>query len=154
MKLRAINHWLTLAANLGVMVGIIFLAYELQQNTVATQLDAATMFQTSFSDIEQTIYTDPEFSALLEKAREGQPLTESESFRIFIFYNNVLRQWQVNHFLYLSDALDEGIWLGNQAFMRRVFGEDQGLLQQWRTTKELFGPAFNEMIGSITGHLP
>jgi hypothetical protein len=35
MKLSAINDWLTLAANIGVLAGIIFLAMEIQQNTTA-----------------------------------------------------------------------------------------------------------------------
>lgn len=154
MKLRALNHWIALAANVGVMAGIIFLAYELQQNTVATQLEAATNFQSSFSNIEETIYAHPEFAALLEKGRKDEPLTETEAFRISIFYNNVLRQWQVNHFLYLSGALDQGIWSGNQAFMRQVFGEDIGLLRQWRATQQMYSPAFNEMVATITGHMP
>ena len=154
MKLRTMNHWIALAANVGVMAGIIFLAYELQQNTVATQLEAATNFQSSFSSIEQTIYADPEFAALLEKGRKDEPLAETEALRIRIFYTNVLRQWQVNHFLYLSGALDQGIWLGNQAYMRQVFGEDIGLLRQWRATQQMYSPAFNEMVASITDHSP
>ena len=33
MSIDKLNSWLTLAANVGVLVGIFFLAYELQQNT-------------------------------------------------------------------------------------------------------------------------
>ena len=35
MNLEKLNHWLTLAANLGVLAGIIFLAIEIQQSTNA-----------------------------------------------------------------------------------------------------------------------
>jgi hypothetical protein len=154
MNLRALNHWLTLAANIGVMAGIIFLAYEIQQNTLATQLDAATIFQSSYSDIEQSIYNDPEFAALLVKGRDEEPLTEVEGLRIWVFYNNVLRQWQVNHFLYLSGALSEGMWDGNQAFMARVFAEDIGLLSQWRASKQMYSPEFNDIVESITADMP
>ena len=30
-----LNQWMTLAANVGVLIGIIFLAYEIRQNTDA-----------------------------------------------------------------------------------------------------------------------
>ena len=40
MKLNPLNTWLTLAANLGVIAGIIFLALEIQQNTRTMQAAA------------------------------------------------------------------------------------------------------------------
>jgi hypothetical protein len=33
MNLERINHWLALAANLGVLIGVIFLAVEMRQNS-------------------------------------------------------------------------------------------------------------------------
>lgn len=146
MELRALNDWLTLAANLGVMAGIIFLAYELQQNTVATQLEAATNFQSSYSDIEISIYGDPEFAELLVKGRVGDSLSEAEQLRLWVFYNNVLRQWQFNHYQYLAGALNEDIWRGNRAFMGQVLNEDVGLREHWRASRGSYSPAFNEML--------
>ena len=149
MKLRALNHWLTLAANVGVMVGIVFLAYELQQNTIATQLEAATSFQTSYSDIEVSIYGDQEFAALLVKGREDQPVDGIESLRLQVFHNNVMRHWQTNHLLYVAGALDEDIWSGNREFMKLVLNDNIGLLRHWQMSRRLYSPAFNEMIESI-----
>ena len=153
MNLDAANRWLTLAANLGVMIGIVFLAYELQQNTVATQLEAATNFQTSYSEIETTIYGDAEFAELLVKGREGSPVNGVESLRLQVFHNNVMRHWQVNHLLYTSGALDEDIWAGNREFMRLVLNDNIGLRRHWQSARQFYSPAFNEMIESITADL-
>ncbi len=60
-----------MAANIGVLAGIIFLAYELQQNTVATRLEAASNFNASFSEIELFIAGNPEFAELLGRGRDG-----------------------------------------------------------------------------------
>jgi len=49
--------------------GTAFLAYELKQNTVASQLEAASNFNTSFADIEMLIAGDTNFSGLLIKGR-------------------------------------------------------------------------------------
>ena len=39
MNINNTNSWLSLIANVGVLVGIIFLAYEIQQNRKATEAD-------------------------------------------------------------------------------------------------------------------
>ncbi len=85
MNLDSTNRWLTLAANIGVMAGIIFLAFELQQNTVATQLQAASNFQSSFSEIEFLIAGNPEFAELLTKGREGQDTSAADQLRLSVF---------------------------------------------------------------------
>ena len=87
------------------MAGIIFLAVEIQQNTVTTQQSAATSFQDGFSEVELFIAGDPEFAELLEKGRNGEKISDPEQLRLMVFYGTVLRQWQLNHLHYLSGTL-------------------------------------------------
>ena len=149
MNLDSINRWLTLAANIGVMAGIIFLAFELQQNTVATQLQAASNFQSSYTEIELSIYGNPEFAELLIKGREGEEVSGVDQLRLAVFYGGVIRQWQFNHFQYLSNALSDEIWQANQVFMTKIVRDDRGLLNHWRMNTREFSPAFNKMFESI-----
>lgn len=150
MKLDSANRWLTLTANIGVLAGIIFLAYELQQNTLATQLEAASNFQNSFSEIEFLIAGNPEFAELLIKGRDGGDLSTAGQFRLSIFYTNVLRQWQFVHFQYLTDALDEDIWRGQRTYFSLVISEDVGLFEHWKSTKEHYNQRFNNLVQAIT----
>jgi hypothetical protein len=149
MKLDTVNKWLILVANIGVLAGIVFLAYELKQNTVATQLEAASNFNTSFADIEMLIAGDTDFSGLLIKGRTRAVLTENEEFRLKVFYGNVLRQWQFIHFQFLTDALDEEIWLGQLAYFTMVIDADQGLLEHWKASRNHFSPRFNILVQSM-----
>jgi hypothetical protein len=142
-----------LAANIGVLAGIIFLAFELQQNTVATRLEAASNFQSSFNEVELLIAASPEFAELVRKGREGDDTSATDQLRLFVFYNNVLRQWQFHHFQYLSDALDEDNWQANRAFMAQILGGDRGLMNHWRSYKHQYSSAFNNMLESITEEL-
>ena len=150
MNLDSTNRWLTLAANIGVLAGILFLAYELQQNTVASRLEAASNFQHSFNEIEMLIAGSPEFAELLIKGREGENTSTAEQIRLAVFYNNVLRQWQFIHFQYLSDALSEDIWKGQRAFLAQTIGDDSGLFNHWQTNKRQYSQSFNELVESIT----
>ena len=149
MNLDATNRWLTLAANVGVLAGIIFLAYEVQQNTVATRLEAASNFQGSFTEIEMLIAGNPEFAELLRKGREGEEISSADELRLFVFYGNVLRQWQFTHYQYLSEALDEDIWHGQRAFLAQVIGNDIGLFNYWQLHKPQYSEPFNEVVESI-----
>jgi hypothetical protein len=150
VNIDSTNRWLTLAANFGVMAGIIFLAVELQQNTVATQLSAAGRFHDSISEIELFIAGSPEFSVLLDKGRTGADVSEPEKLRLMVFYGTVLRQWQLNHLQFLSGVLDEDIWLGTRTYMAQILVEDRGLFIRWQTGKSHFSPRFNELIESLT----
>ena len=149
-KFERINGWVTLAANIGVLIGILFLIFELQQNTVASRLEAASNFQDSFSEIEFLIAADPEFAALLVKGRNGEAVGDVEQLRLIAFYGNVLRTWQNTHLQYLSGALDEDLWRGSQVRLAVVIKDDRGLFEHWQRSQDQFSPAFNRMISTIS----
>lgn len=153
MNLDSTNRWLSFAANIGVLAGIIFLAFELQQNTVATQLEAASNFQGSFTQLEMLIAGNPEFAELLRKGIEGENTNATEQLRLDAFYTNVLRQWQFIHFQYLADTIDEEIWRGERAYLVQIIGFDSGLFTHWQSNKSRYTPQFNEMIESMTTEL-
>jgi hypothetical protein len=153
LNMDSINRWLTLAANVGVLAGIVFLAYELQQNTVATRVEAASNFNSSFSEIELFIAGNPEFAKLLTKGREGTEINGSDQLRLWVFYNQVLRQWQFTHYQYVSEVFDEGSWQAQRAFMLEVMSGDAGLLDHWQQHENQYSPAFNTVIDSIVDEL-
>lgn len=150
MNSDRVSRWLTVGANFGVLAGIIFLAFELQQNTLATKLEAASNFQSNFSELELFISGNPEFAELLRKGREGEELTPTDKLRLSVFYGNVLVSWQVTHFQYLSGALGEDIWEGSRVKWTRIINADSGLFRHWQMSKLEFSPAFNQEIESIT----
>ena len=51
MKLTKLNDWLTLAANIGVIAGIVFLAMEINQSNKVT---IAATYQARISEIENS----------------------------------------------------------------------------------------------------
>ncbi len=151
MNLDRLNRWMTLAANIGVLAGIMFLSFELRQNTMASRMEAASDFQDSFSKIEFFIAQSPEFAELLVKGREGEEVSVTGQLRLTVFYGNVLRTWQNSYLQFLSGALDKDLWRGSQTRLSVVLKGDRGLVDHWQTNKSQFSPAFNDMIASIIG---
>jgi len=133
MNLDRLNRWMALAANIGVLAGILFLSFEFRQATMTSRIEAARQFQKSFSQIEFFIVQSPDFAELLVKRRNGEEVSNTDQFRLATFYGNVLRTWQNTHFQYLSGALDGDIWQGHQTWLTEVLKGDRGLLYHWQT---------------------
>ena len=69
MDSNRLNRWLSLGANVGVLVGLIILALEIQQaNRIAIATTEITVRE-AWGSVNETIYTNPETVALLAKAR-------------------------------------------------------------------------------------
>lgn len=144
------SRWLTLATNLGVIAGIAFLAFELRQNTIATEMESASYFQAAFTQVEILIAENSEFAELLRKGRDGEEISRADQVRLQSFYRTVTRNWNINLFQYQSGVLNEGLWQGTRALITETFREDSGLYEHWRTHTDQFSPDFNELIEELT----
>ena len=101
MNSDRLNRWLTLAANVGVLVGIVFLALEIRQNSdhLALQLEFAVPTQKIF-EINRDLM-DPSVAKILAKAIETPAeLTFEEGLVASSFILNALNEWEDRYLLY------------------------------------------------------
>jgi hypothetical protein len=73
MEVNLLNKWLTLGANLGVLLGIIFLSLQISQ---ANRIATGTMekdIRERFSDISDLIIENPEFAVTWAKLQSPNP---------------------------------------------------------------------------------
>lgn len=83
MKLDSLNKWLTLLANFGVVLGIIFLAVEVSQNNDALEAQSRNYWVERRMVMMQMLISDPELEVLLRKSTAGEePLTDAEKARV------------------------------------------------------------------------
>ena len=144
-----LNKWLTLIANIGVLIGIGFVAYELHQNTTATQLETTSNFQNAFAEVELMIASNPEFADLLTKGRKGEQLADAEFVRLQAFYRTVLRAWQTNVTQHEAGGLSAEAFEGTKDLMQQTFNQDISLLNHWKRNRAQFTPAFNALVEGL-----
>ena len=74
MKAKRINDWLTLGANIGVLIGIILLLVELNQNS--TMMRAQTRFEVSqgIVDLLNLSASNEQLASVLRRADSGEEL--------------------------------------------------------------------------------
>ena len=141
MEADRLNRWLTLIANVAVVAGIVFLAFELRQNNELLEAQARATFSANrLTHIDRLLA--PENSALVVKSRSGEALTDDERFRydrlkqaIFVSWQSAYREYQEG----LGDDLPiEG--------MRRSFDSYEGLLDTWKLRKGIYRKDFVEFL--------
>jgi hypothetical protein len=115
--------WLTLGANIGVVVGIIFLAIELRQNNELLRSQASiTYVQARTNAIEIQLQNDKLFETLF-RAREGAEISPLDMQRLSLYYRAVFAMWDWEYGQY-ADGL--------------LYNEDQPPNERWRPIIEYY----------------
>lgn len=142
MNFDQLNRWLTLVANIGVIAGIVFLAYELRQNN---ELMAAEYRATSLA--QRTTFmekgTDPGIAELFVRISQGERLLPADLGRVELIYEWFLEMWEwtydesVYGVTELPDENELPQW-------RESYRNFPGLDQYWQEKKKFAPPGFRQ----------
>jgi hypothetical protein len=91
-----LGQTLNILANVGVIVGIIFLALELNQNNEFLELEAKATRVEVLLDAWERVASDPALVALMIKDRKEEALTEAEEMQLNAYWMGyfIRREWQ------------------------------------------------------------
>ncbi len=112
MNLERLNQWLVLVANLGVLIGIIAVVYELRQTQTSLQAEAGTT-RTQLAILYQDIYRENQVYEIELKLAAGQELTTEEFSRGLAWIQTIMRYFENLHFQRQLGVLDDEIWQAN-----------------------------------------
>ena len=130
MKKLDLGQTITILANVGVIAGIIFLAFELQQNNDQLQSQTRANLYRMQAEIQRDIFTNVGgVTDLLVKAQGGQQLTAVELNRLAAFRGYVLRTIE---FMFREDS--EGS-RESADWMVIAFVSIPGFREFWEQTK-------------------
>lgn len=109
MNLEKINQWLTLAANLGVLIGLFLLVFELNQVTYLAETDAYVNRLNQIQEANLEIATSESLAGIQVKARTDgvDSLDPIELRRLFYWESSVLNRMASQYYQYERGYLDE-----------------------------------------------
>ena len=82
MNVKKLNHWFMLAANVGVIGGILFLGFEIRQNTSQMRTEASFSITEMVNAMNADVYRDPDLTDLLMRGNLNfHSLTPNEQSR-------------------------------------------------------------------------
>jgi len=148
MSTEKMNTWLTLLANVGVLVGIVFLALEIQQNTDIVK--AQTRDNISQKQVEwlRDIGTDPLAMELIRRGNSGNLEPDEVLSYSFISQSN-LRMWENEYYQYKMGLFDESEFQPRIERWKAIMPQSPGRKQVWGTVRTGYSTEFRGLIDRL-----
>ena len=146
MNLDRVNRWLTLGANLGVLAGIVFLAFEIRQNSEA--LLAGSRQDLLAADL-QLLDNLMDYPQLYNPGNTGN-LTGEDLSRRDIYFVSVLRIREYAWQQYRNGLVDRDTLESYLEPLRFVFDSNEG--REYLLSRQYSGdPEFDEFVIDYLG---
>ncbi len=128
-------------ANIGVIIGLIFLVLEIQQGNKIATATTEIEIRSLFSELNEALYAVPEVNELLVKAQNRDAeFTEQEKIRANGFVLRLSNAWQAVEIAYENDILPTDTFSVIEDDVRSVL-----------TSYPAFAPFFRRMIDDYPG---
>ena len=139
----SLNKWLTLIANIGVIAGVIFVGFEIQQNT--EMMRAQTRDSIAEKQLMWTDWAANEYGAriLAEAMGDGSPNDWSRAFLM----SAMLRIWENEHYQYSLGLFDESEFQPRRELWK--FNIRNMGIARWEEIRRWYSPAFRSVIDQI-----
>ena len=147
MDTDRLNRWMTLAANLGVLIGIFLLLVELQQNTESAELQAAQSYVTLSHELDFRLVDDPSLISLFYTSPDKR--TPEQVRRLDRWYFGSLRTWENGYYLYSKGVLENDLWAGQEAFMADLLKGSDELRNYYQTNRKYFSESFSTYLDRL-----
>ena len=143
------NRWITLTANVGVLVRILFLAYEINQSTKAT-IAASSQGLTDQSifyfdaQLDHTVISEATY-----KQRAGEELSGYELHQLDLLQRLNFRVFENAFLQYRRGFYEEGEWERYRRIIAGHMANNPIAIQMWESTKGGWTDEFTKEVESL-----
>ena len=148
MKKIDLGQTIGIFANLGVLVGILLLVYELNQNRQMMQAQTRSSISDALVDIQIQLAQNPELADIRMKVAAGEPLTDLEA-RLFRDLQTGYWRYRDNvHYQYRNGLFEEGEYLALREAWRIALNSEL-VRTTWCGRRVRHSPDFAEEIDTL-----
>ena len=151
MRKIDLGQTLRLLGNVGVIVGILLLAYELNQNRDLMKAQTRNELQQGLTDVLSLSVGNIEIADIIVRGNRGDELTATESLIFSQRSELVLSYWQNVHYQYRQGLYDEVEFSQHLKTMEAVLVRSDGLAEYWCENRALFSVPFAAEIDGFYG---
>lgn len=137
-----VNRWLTLGANIGVLIGIILLLVELDQNRDMLRSQTRNELTMGIVGIMSGYAESSELSNIVARARAGETLTPSERLQWYNAQLAMYRYWENVHYQYRMGLYDEEEFVKHKEAWRIVMNRDEATVNVWCERRQTFSSEY------------
>ena len=100
MTSEHIHRWVTLAANLGAVAGLVLIVLGLSQNAEMMKAQTRNELSVGIVDLFARVAENPQLASLRRRADAGEELTPDETYQYEIITRAFFRYWENVHYQY------------------------------------------------------
>ena len=149
MEPGKVNRWLTLGANIGVLIGIILLVVELNQNRDMIRAQTRNDISQQLSNRLLSVGTNSQMASVMRRARDGEELTTDEEYQAYLYLVANMRDWENIHYQYRHGTFDEHEFNAEKNAWRRVIDNNKTFEKNWCRIRQNFSAEFLAEIESL-----
>ena len=151
MKKIDFGQTLQLLGNVGVVVGILLLAYELNQNRDLMRAQTRNDLAQNVIGLFVSDMDDGELADVIRRGLAGEELSGTESWRYERRMNAWFRHWENMHYQYRAGLYDETEASKNLEAIAVALERDPGWLEYWCRRGALYSSEFAAEFESLLG---
>lgn len=144
--MKKIDNWVNIATGLGVILGILFLALEIRQNTEMMRSqtrDSITEKQMMFSE---WVATEPEMAVALVSAGQGVESMEPEHRVMYAYFmSGIWREWENSYYQYEEGLFDSAEFTPRMERWRSSM-QTAAARSLWATNRDWYAPGFRAVV--------
>ena len=146
MNISKLNNWISLVANLGVLIGLFVLIVELNQNTRVAESTAYQGLINRIAELNQIEATDAEFAEILHRGiADASTLTPIETGRMISFSRVIYRHGDLAYYQFQTDLMNEARLISALGPVRAWLSSEIGK-QGWESMRPNFTDEYVDYI--------
>jgi hypothetical protein len=145
-----LNWFLTVAANVGVVLGLGFLAIEVRHNTLATQATLHLDLVSYGRDNAEILVSDPELAAIVFRGEhDPTSLSPLERERFLLFTTWRITIWETAFLNHDAGLVSDRYWIGFDGWYSELVRSRPGYRYWWKESRHGFEPSFQNHVKRI-----
>ena len=145
-----LNWFLTVAANVGVVLGLGFLAVELRQNTLATQATLHLDLMTYAREHAELLLTNDQLAEVVIRGEQDPASLSSlvrEKFLLFTSWR--MGVWETAFLNADTGVVTNRYWKNWDAWYSAIVRSGPGYQYWWNESRHGYDPAFQEHLDGV-----
>lgn len=150
MSKHSLPRWLGLAANAGVLIGIVLVIMELDQNRDMMRAQIRHELSMAIVGLLQEPAVNPQLADVLYRANASMDLSPTEQYQFEMRTNALFRYWEDVHYQYRVGLYDETEFARQREAWRQSLARSGRAVSYWCGVRSLYSPDFGtEMDGLL-----
>ena len=149
MESDRLTRWLSIGANLGVLIGLLLLVAELKQSHDMMRAQIRHELATGIVDLLQTPASNAQLADVLLRGVSGEALTPTEAFQFELRTNALFRYWEDVHYQYRVGLYDDVEFARQRDAWKVSLTRSQLGRDYWCRVRLLYSPDFASEMDSL-----